>query len=85
MLDKLGVFAVTHPQLGNSYPFLKTLLKKPLPPLTLLFQAQQCASNLIPSSSPALTTQYWECVYLALSAPDWQLLEGLDRDNGSGP
>ena len=30
MLDKLGVFAVTHPQLGNSYPFLKTLLKKPL-------------------------------------------------------
>lgn len=30
MLDKLGVFAVTHLQLGNSYPFLKTLLRKPL-------------------------------------------------------
>ena len=58
VLNRLAIFAVTHPQLGNSYPFLKTLLKKPLPPLTLLFQAQQCASNPIPFSSPALTPQH---------------------------
>ena len=73
------MFAVTPPSLwGNSYSFLKTLLYVPrlswvLPTPTL-------------SPSPALSSQHWEYLCLALSAPDWRPFEDLNRDDASlGP